>query len=100
MLGEIVVHGTDLRRPHGLAHTVDEAAQVVVADNCVRTNLLIGSKRRIAGLRLVATDVAWTHGAGPEVIGPLTSLVVAMSGRNDAVNDLGGEGVASFASRS
>ena len=29
MLGEIVVHGTDLRRPHGLAHTVDEAAQVV-----------------------------------------------------------------------
>ena len=99
MLGEIVVHGEDIRRPLGLAHTVDEAALVAVADNYVTTNLLIGSKRRIAGLRLAATDAAWTHGEGPEVTGPLTSLVLAMSGRKGAVDDLGGEGVTLFASR-
>jgi uncharacterized protein (TIGR03083 family) len=99
MLGEIVVHGEDIRRPLGLTHTVEEAALVAVADNYVSTNLLIGSKRRIAGLRLTATDSAWAHGEGPEVTGPLTSLVLAMSGRSGAVDDLGGEGVTLFASR-
>ncbi|HEY5109695.1 MAG TPA: maleylpyruvate isomerase family mycothiol-dependent enzyme [Acidimicrobiales bacterium] len=99
MLGEIVVHGEDIRRPLGIDHDVDEAAQVAVADNYVKTNLLIGSKRRIAGLRLVAADAAWTHGDGPEVTGPLTSLIMAMSGRKGAVDDLGGEGVPLLASR-
>ena len=92
MLGEIVVHGEDIRRPLGLTHIIDEAAQVAVADNYVKTNLLIGSKRRIAGLRLVATDLAWTYADGPEVTGPLTSLILAMSGRSDALVDLRGEG--------
>ena len=100
MLGEIVVHGADIRRPLGLGHTVDEAALVAVADNYVKSNLLIGSKRRIAGLRLVATDAAWTHGEGIEVIGPLSSLVLAMSGRMGVVAELRGEGVASLVSRS
>jgi uncharacterized protein (TIGR03083 family) len=106
MLGEIVVHGEDIRRPLGLSYTVDEAAlvavavAVAVADNYVKTNLLIGSERRIADLRLVATDVAWAHEDGPEVTGPLTSLIMAMSGRTDAVDDLGAEGVALLAARS
>ena len=99
MLGEIVVHGEDIRGPLGLAHAVDEAAQIVVADNYVEINLLIGSKRRIAGLRLVATDVTWTHGDGPEVTSPLTPLILAMSGRSGALADLAGEGVTLFASR-
>jgi len=99
MLGEIVVHGEDIRRPLGLAHTVDEMALVAVADNYVSTNLLIGSKRRIAGLRLAATDATWAHGDGPEVTGPLTSLILAMSGRSGAVDDLEGEGMTLFASR-
>ncbi len=66
---------------------------VAVADNYVRTNLLLGAKRRIAGLRLRATDVDWTHGDGPEVSGPLTSMILAMSGRTPALADLGGEGL-------
>lgn len=99
ILGEIVVHGADIRRPLGLDHRVDEAALVTVADNYVKSNLLIGSKRRIAGLRLVASDAAWTHGDGPEVTGPLSSLVLAMSGRSGAVDQLGGEGLGLFVSR-
>ena len=99
ILGEIVVHGADIRRPLGLDHRVDEAALVTVADNYVKSNLLIGSKRRIAGLRLVASDAAWTHGDGPEVTGPLSSLILAMSGRSGAVDQLGGEGLGLFVSR-
>ncbi len=99
MLGEIVVHGADIRRPLNFDHRPAEPALVAVADNYQKTNLLIGSKRRIAGLRLRATDCTWTSGEGPEVSGPLLSLILAMSGRNGACQDLGGEGGSALAAR-
>jgi len=100
MLGEIIVHGEDIRRPLGLAHRVPEPALVAVADGWKNSNLLIGSKRRIAGLRLRATDADWAHGEGPEVAGPLVSLVLAMTGRKGAHADLSGPGLDTLAGRS
>lgn len=99
MLGEIVVHGDDVRRPLGLVHRSPEAALVAVADSWTRSNLLIGAKRRISGLALRATDVAWRHGDGPEVAGPLQSLVLAMTGRSGAIGDLSGDGVEALRAR-
>jgi uncharacterized protein (TIGR03083 family) len=93
MLGEIVVHGEDIRRPLGLQHHYPEGALVAVADNYKKTNLLIGSKRRIVGLRLQASDCDWTHGEGPEVSGSLVSLILAMAGRKGVLNDLVGDGL-------
>jgi uncharacterized protein (TIGR03083 family) len=99
MLGEIIVHGEDIRRPLGLAHTSPEAAVVAVADSWKNSNLLIGAKRRIGGLRLRATDATWANGAGPEVAGPLISLLLAMAGRKGAHSDLTGDGVRILAER-
>jgi uncharacterized protein (TIGR03083 family) len=99
MLGEIVVHGADIRRPLGLEHRSPEAALVAVADAWKRSNLLLGAKRRIAGLRLAATDCEWATGDGPQVSGPLASLVLAMTGRKGSHADLGGDGLAALAAR-
>ena len=99
MLGEIVVHGQDIRRPLGLKHRPPEAALTAVADGWKNSNLLIGSKRRISGLRLRATDSGWAHGDGPEVSGPLLSLILAMTGRKEALPDLTGDGVAELGRR-
>jgi uncharacterized protein (TIGR03083 family) len=99
MLGEIVVHGADIRRPLGLKHQPPEAALVAVADSWKNSNLLIGSKRRIAGLRLQATDAEWAHADGPEVSGPLLSLILAMTGRKAVHPDLRGDGVAELGRR-
>ena len=99
MLGEIVVHGADIRRPLGLKHQPPEAALVALADSWKNSNLLIGSKRRIAGLRLQATDAEWAHGDGPEVSGPLLSLILAMTGRKAVHPDLSGDGVAELGRR-
>jgi uncharacterized protein (TIGR03083 family) len=99
MLGEVVVHGDDIRRPLGLEHHTPEAALRAVADNWKNSNILIGARRRIAGLRLRATDTDWVHGDGPEVAGPLQSLVLAMTGRKGSHADLRGDGVAALASR-
>jgi uncharacterized protein (TIGR03083 family) len=100
MLGEIVVHGEDIRRPLGLEHKSPDAALVALADSWKRTNLLIGAKRRIAGLKLRATDSEWTNGDGPEVSGPLISLILAMTGRRGALADLKGEGLDTLSRRS
>ncbi|HEY5357124.1 MAG TPA: maleylpyruvate isomerase family mycothiol-dependent enzyme [Streptosporangiaceae bacterium] len=99
MLGEIVVHGQDILRPLGLKHQPPQAALVAVADSWKNSNLLIGAKRRIAGLRLQATDAEWAHGDGPEVSGPLLSLILAMTGRKAVHPDLTGEGVAELGRR-
>jgi len=99
MLGEIVVHGQDIRRPLGLGHQPPEEALVALADNWKGTNILIGAKRRIAGLGLRATDANWSHGDGPEVSGPLLSLILAMTGRQGAHADLAGDGLSVLAGR-
>jgi uncharacterized protein (TIGR03083 family) len=99
MLGEIVVHGADIRRPLRVNYHYPEAALVLIADNWKNSNVIIGAKRRIAGVKLKATDVSWTHGDGPEVTGPMLALVLAMAGRTDAYRDLSGDGLATLASR-
>ena len=99
-LGETIVHSEDIRRALGIQHKYPTDAVVTVADFYKGSNLLIGSKNRIAGLTLRATDANWSHGTGPEVSGPILSLVMAMTGRKQADDDLGGEGVATLRSRS
>ena len=99
-LGETIVHSEDIRRTLGIEHKYPTDAVVTVADFYKGSNLLIGSKRRISGLTLRATDADWTTGTGPEVSGPILSLVMAMTGRKAADDDLTGEGVAALRSRS
>jgi uncharacterized protein (TIGR03083 family) len=99
-LGEVIVHAEDIRRPLGIKHSYPNDAVVAVARFYQGSNMLIGSKRRISGLTLQATDAEWSHGTGPEVAGPILSLVLAMTGRTAALDDLTGDGVATLRTRS
>jgi uncharacterized protein (TIGR03083 family) len=99
-LGETIVHSEDIRRALGINHAYPTAEVVRVADFYKGSNLLIGSKRRIEGLTLHATDTDWSHGTGPEVSGPILSLVMAMTGRKAADEDLTGDGAATLRARS
>lgn len=100
MLGETIIHAEDVRRPLGHRHTYPTAALVQVADFMKRSNLIIGTKKRITGLTLQATDVDWRHGDGPAVAGPMLELLLAMTGRKAALDSLTGDGVATLRSRS
>jgi uncharacterized protein (TIGR03083 family) len=99
MLGETIVHSEDIRRPLGLTHTYSSEAVVRVADFYKGSNLIIGTKKRIAGLNLQATDLDWQHGSGPTVSGPLLALLLAMTGRKAALDDLSGDGIATLRGR-
>jgi len=98
-LGETIVHGEDIfrsidtYRPHPVDHVV------TVGKFYSGSNLLIGAKRRIDGVTLRATDTSWTHGSGPDVSGPAIALVMAMTGRKAALDDLTGPGVDVLRSR-
>jgi uncharacterized protein (TIGR03083 family) len=93
MIGESVVHAGDIRRPLGITHQYAPDALTGAADFYKSSNLLIGAKKRIAGVTLRATDIEWTHGSGPDVSGPMISIVLAMCGRAPVLDDLSGEGL-------
>jgi uncharacterized protein (TIGR03083 family) len=98
-LGETIIHAEDIRRPLGISREYPTTAVVRVADFYKGSNLIVGAKKRIAGLRLRATDADWSTGDGPEVSGPVLALVLAMTGRPAALTDLTGDGAATLSSR-
>jgi uncharacterized protein (TIGR03083 family) len=99
MLGEVVIHGLDIRQPLGLPSKVDPDALVACLDLYKVANFPVGTKKRIAGVTLEPTDVDWTHGDGPLVTGPASSMLLAMTGRAAGLDGLSGEGLATLASR-
>ena len=98
-LGEVLVHNEDVRRPLGIAHDYPAEDVRDVIDFYKTSNTLIGTKDRIAGLRLVATDQDWTHGEGDLVEGRLLDLLMAATGRAAGCDDLAGEGVETLRAR-
>jgi uncharacterized protein (TIGR03083 family) len=99
MLGEVVVHGEDIRRPVGVPGTVADDAANACLQMYTKASFPVGGKKRIGGLRLVATDTGWSYGAGPEVSGPALSLLLAMTGRPAGLDGLAGDGAAELGQR-
>lgn len=58
-----------------------------------------GTKQRAKGLKLVATDIGWSHGEGPEVRGPYDAMLLALGGRPAGLAHLDGDGVATLKTR-
>lgn len=98
-LTETVIHGYDIAWPLERVIEVPAARLVVVADTCRRTQAFLHTRRRCAGLALRALDADWSAGSGPEVTGPLSSLIMAMAGRPAGLADLAGDGVGVLRSR-
>lgn len=93
-LVEEVVHGEDIRRPLGLTRSYPLDAVVRALRLQARTPTSFGGvKELVARVRLTATDADVSIGAGPEVTGSALSLLLAVSGRRVALDDLDGPGV-------
>jgi uncharacterized protein (TIGR03083 family) len=92
------VHHQDIRRALGRprAMPIDRLERILPL---VPGNPRLGAGRRIRGLRLVATDVSWQHGDGPEVSGTGEALLMAMTGRRQSLEELSGPGQITLAER-
>ena len=98
-LSDTVIHTQDIRRALGDPGSVPQDRLIVALDRMKNTGTILGIKKRIAGLKLVATDTDWTTGEGPEVSGTGEALLMAMCGRKTAIADLTGEGVSTLRDR-
>jgi uncharacterized protein (TIGR03083 family) len=93
-LVEEVVHGEDIRRPLGISHSYSRTAVVRSLHQQVHTSVAFGGARElVAGLRLVAADADLVIGDGPEVTGPALALLLTISGRRVALDELTGPGI-------
>ena len=100
-LGEIVVHGADVRRPLGLVHESPRSTLTTLAEFFAKQNSTVPSRSNAAGLRLEADDGPFATGPddAPLVGGPTLALVMAMAGRAAFCDDLTGPGVATLRAR-
>lgn len=92
-LVDALVHHQDIVRPLGVRRESDPVAATVAADRCRALSFLMGSRRVVKGVRMVATDVDWTRGHGPTVEGPMQELLMVCAGRAGDPALLSGDGV-------
>jgi uncharacterized protein (TIGR03083 family) len=98
-LGEVVIHGEDIREPLGLRRAYPPEVLVVLLEFYESSNFTVPSKARARGLTLVATDLDRWVGSGPEVRGTALDLIMAMAGRPVPVERLSGPGAPDFDAR-
>lgn len=99
-LTEAVVHHQDMRRPLGRTRVVpEERLRVALGVIAGRPGTGTGGSRRGRGLKLQATDLDWSLGAGPVVSGPAEAILMTLAGRRHALDELSGEGTAALARR-
>jgi uncharacterized protein (TIGR03083 family) len=102
-LSELVIHQQDVRRAVGVDRKIPADRLAVVLDFGVSmyglTWTMAFSRKRAKGLRLVAPDIGWWSGNGPEVRGPGEAILMALNGRAPALADLEGDGVPVLAGR-
>jgi uncharacterized protein (TIGR03083 family) len=98
-LTDNMIHQQDIRRPLGLARTIP-VERLRVALDFVRFAPTIRGAWQVRGVRLVANDLDWSGGRGPEVRGTGEALLMIMAGRSDALGELDGPGVPKLAGRS
>ena len=93
-----MIHHQDIRRSLGPTRDIP-AERLSAALDTARTAPTIGATKRIRGLTLAATDVAWSTGDGPLVEGPGEALLMAIAGRRGITDELSGAGVGTLADR-
>jgi uncharacterized protein (TIGR03083 family) len=88
-----MIHQQDIRRPLGMPRDIPAERLRATLDFALYAPTVRGAWRA-RGVRLVADDLDWSHGRGPEALGSGEALLMAMAGRRAALDDLTGPGQA------
>jgi uncharacterized protein (TIGR03083 family) len=93
-----MMHQQDIRRPLGLRREIPDERIAPVLRFALFAPVIRGILR-VHGVRLVATDLDWSFGSGPEASGPAESLLMVIGGRRGVVSELSGPGTAKLIER-
>ncbi len=100
VMWDILVHAQDIAIPLGIDFPTPPDAGAAAATRIweLRWPFWFGAKRRLSSFTLTATDADWTIGTGPEIAGPITAILLLLTGRTEAATPLlTGDGVRSLA---
>jgi uncharacterized protein (TIGR03083 family) len=78
---ELLVHGQDITVPLGIDWPMPLDAAREVAQKLSGMTFPLNGQRRLAGVRLVATDAEFAAGEGREVQVPIGDIVMVLAGR-------------------
>ena len=93
---DVLCHAQDIARPIGRPYPMPVDAAAAAADHIWRSSFPFRAQRRLRGFELVATDAPWRAGVGHRVEGPMSALLLLVSGRPAALADLAGPGAATL----
>lgn len=98
---DLLVHGQDIVIPLGRRHDLPVEAAATAASRLwsMRWPPPLPATRATAGFRLIATDIDWAVGEGPEVQGPIGALLLVGAGRLVALPQLSGPGAPALTAR-
>ncbi|SBS76861.1 conserved hypothetical protein [uncultured Mycobacterium sp.] len=91
-LVECMIHQQDVRRPLNLPRAIPPERLIVALEFATMAPLIRGGWYT-RGVRLIATDLEWSTGRGPEVRGSGEAILMAMARRPSTFADLTGPGV-------
>ncbi|GAA2516842.1 maleylpyruvate isomerase family mycothiol-dependent enzyme [Streptomyces levis] len=83
---DLLVHGQDIALALGRTRAMPPAAARDAAER-VWTMRFPPRPWPLPKARLVATDIDWTRGAGPEIRGPVGALLLLLTGRPEAARE-------------
>lgn len=93
-LGDVLVHTADAFRPLGMGVDAPPADAIPVLDAYWQKGRTIFHAAPHRGRRLVATDIEWKRGSGPEVRGKAIDLLLLVANRRQVLSCLEGPGLA------
>ncbi|SNY28152.1 maleylpyruvate isomerase family mycothiol-dependent enzyme [Paractinoplanes atraurantiacus] len=81
---DVLAHSQDVAIPLGRDLPMPVAAARAAAERVWTMGWPFWARRRLRGVRLTATDIDWSVGAGEPVTGPIAALVLLLTGRTEA----------------
>ncbi|HET6292169.1 MAG TPA: maleylpyruvate isomerase family mycothiol-dependent enzyme [Kribbella sp.] len=90
---DVLIHGQDIAIPLGIRREMPVDAARCAADRIWAKSFPFKARKRLEGVHLVATDVDWSAGEGAEIRGPMSALLLLLSGRTVSTPQLTGQGV-------
>jgi uncharacterized protein (TIGR03083 family) len=90
-LVDAMIHHQDMRRPLGMRRQIPAERLLCALPFAVTAPPLRGFWNA-RGVRLVATDLDWSRGKGPEARGPAEAVLMVLAGRGGVARELTGPG--------